>query len=265
MGPVLDRVIAQTFKEYDPEGDLLLSWRAQIGNQEDYLHHPHNSSGPTIEGINMMRTRVMLARALDDTPTAEHYESLIGKAMTNLREELWDSELGRFIYYKDPTDLRHLDGQYQTFIYPLIWGIVDPLDAWTGMRHLRDRLMGFDGEIYCSNNFPNHVAGTWGMQAGASQQPWGAFGLSAAGLRNETFMPLRALSRWVMSESLRGLVAGNFHGTDSRVFFSAGRRLCSVGCRSVIRVEAGQTGGHAEYITILSGFMAGSESAFAKV
>jgi hypothetical protein len=202
--PALNAAIAQTFREYDPEGDLLLSWRAQIGNQEDYLHHPHNSAGPSIEGINMMRTAAMLAEVLGDESSVGEYDAKIAKAQTNLVDELWSSELGRFLYYKDPQGTKHLDGQYQTFIYPLIWDLVDPLDAWTGMRHLRDRLSGPGGEVYCSNNFPNHVSGTWGMQAGAAQQPWGAFGLSAMGLRNETFLPLRALSKWVMSESLRG-------------------------------------------------------------
>jgi len=202
--PALDAAIAQTFEEYDPEGDLLLSWRSQIGNQEDYLHHPHNSTGPTIEGINMMRTRATLAEALGDQAAFEKYTARIAKANTNLREELWSRDLGRFIYYQDSHRTRHLDGQYQTYIYPLIWDIVDPLDSWTGMRHLRDRLIGFDGEVYCSNNFPNHVAGTWGMQAGAAQQPWGAWGLAAMGLRNEAYLPLRAVARWVMSESLRG-------------------------------------------------------------
>jgi hypothetical protein len=204
VAPALSAAIDQTFEEYDPEGDLLLAWRSQIGNQEDYLHHPHNSTGPTIEGINMLLTRAELAEALGDRATQEEYEGLAAKARTNLIERLWSDELGRFLYYEDPHGVLHLDGQYQSFIYPLIWDIVDELDAWTGMRHLRDRLIGFDGEVYCSNNFPNHVAGTWGMQAGAAQQPWGAFGLSRMGLWNETWRPLRAVSRWVMSESLRG-------------------------------------------------------------
>jgi len=45
---------------------------------------------------------------------------------------------------------------------------------------------------------------TWGMQAGAAQQPWGAWGLSAIGLNNETYRPLKAVSQWVMSDLQRG-------------------------------------------------------------
>ena len=80
MAPVLDRVIAQTFAEYDPEGDLLLAWREQIGNQEDYVSHPHNSTSPSVEGINMLRTRQMLAQALGDEATAARCEASIAAA-----------------------------------------------------------------------------------------------------------------------------------------------------------------------------------------
>jgi len=64
--------------------------------------------------------------------------------------------------------------------------------------------MGEDGEVYCSNNFPQHYNGTWGMQAGCAQQPWGAWGLSKVGLRNEAWRPLNAVAQWVMCKNLRG-------------------------------------------------------------
>lgn len=204
MAEPLDRVIEQTYDERDPEGDYMLSWKSQIGNQEDYLHQPHNSASATIEGINMMRTRAEIAEALGDSETAERMHSRIAIAKKNLRKHLWDRSLGRMIYFQDPSGKDHLDGQYQTFIYPLIWDIVDPLDAWTSMRHLRDRLTGVSGEIYCSNNFSNHVGGTWGMQAGASQQPWSTMGLARMGLRNEAPRSLIELARWVTNKNLRG-------------------------------------------------------------
>ena len=46
--------------------------------------------------------------------------------------------------------------------------------------------------------------GTWGMQAGAAQQPWGAWGYAAAGLRNRVSDPLHALAGWVMDDNHRG-------------------------------------------------------------
>ena len=42
------------------------------------------------------------------------------------------------------------------------------------------------------------------MQAGASQQPWGAWGLAKVGLRNESYRPLQALAEWVMSDFHKG-------------------------------------------------------------
>jgi len=204
MCPVLDRVIDRTFKHYDPEADLLLCWGQQIGNQEDYVDTPGNGTSPTVEGINMMRTRMALAAALDEPQTVTKYQTKIARAKAALRQQLWKQDLGRFLYYRDSHDNMHLDGQYHTFIYPVIYGILDRLDSWTSIRHLRDRLIGTGGEVYCSNNFPTHLACTCGPQSGAAQQPWGAWGLSAMGLRNETYRPLKAVARWVTCDQQRG-------------------------------------------------------------
>jgi hypothetical protein len=204
LAPVLDRVIQHTYAENDPDSDGLLAWGQQIGNQEDYVSTPYNGTSPSIEGIQMLRTRASLARALGDCATEAQCESRIAEIQERLKKELWQRDLGRFIFFKDPLGIPRLDSQYHTFLYPLIYDIVDPLDAWTSMRHLRDRLVGPNGEIYCSNNFPNHVGGTWGMQAGVAQQPWGAWGLAAMGLRNETYLPLKAAAEWAMNKDHRG-------------------------------------------------------------
>ena len=42
------------------------------------------------------------------------------------------------------------------------------------------------------------------MQAGAAQQPWGAWGYAVAGLRNRVSDPLHALAGWVMDDNHRG-------------------------------------------------------------
>ncbi|MDO8586821.1 MAG: hypothetical protein Q7T82_07235 [Armatimonadota bacterium] len=204
VAPKLDRVIEQTFEESDRDHDGLLAWGQQIGNQEDYVSTPFNGTTPSIEGMNMLKTAATLARALGDDEKARSYEDRASEALARLRSELWQNDLGRFAFYKDPLGMVRLDGQYHTQIYPVIWGVLDPLDSWTSMRHLRDRMIGANGECYCSNNFPNHVGGTWGMQAGAAQQPWAAWGLAAVGLRNEAYRPLKAVSEWVMNEDHRG-------------------------------------------------------------
>jgi len=196
----MDAVIKRTYAEYDLDEDYLLSWGHQIGNQEDLVATPYDGTSPTIEGINMMKTRARVARALGDEETNNKMLAKIAQAKKTLKQELWMNDLGRFMYYKDPFGKERLDGQYQTYSYPAIWGITDSFDSWSTMRHFRDRLMGDGGEVYCSNNFADHlldIFATWGMQAGAAQQPWGAWALASVGLNNETFMPLKAVANWV--------------------------------------------------------------------
>ena len=212
--PYLDKVMAQTLEEYDPEGDLLFAWRSQIGQQEDYLHHPYNSTSPSIESINMMRTRLKIAKVLGEVKLVTALTARIQATQEALMRELWDPTLGRFLYYKDPQEKLHLDGQYETYCYPAAFDIVDKFDAYTNLRHLRDRLTGDGGEVYCSNNFSNHIHGTWGMQAGAAQQPVAAWAMNKTGLRNEAYIPLKAAAQWAMSDNQRGAWPEvSFHGT----------------------------------------------------
>lgn len=204
--PAMDKILDLIFRWYDPDRDMLFAWGFQIGNQEDMLLNPYNGVVPTIEVINMMQTRAMVAKILGDPKTQEQMEIKIRQAKANLKQ-FWMKDLGRFMYYQDPTGKKLPDGQYQTCIYPVIWDIVDEFDGWTSMRHLRDRLTGVNGEVYLANNFPDHLVdiwATWGMQAGAAQQPWGAWGLAATGLYNETWRPLKAVSEWVMNDVQKG-------------------------------------------------------------
>ncbi len=66
----LDKVLRQTYEEYDQDDDGLLGWGLQIGNQEDFVATPWDGTTPTIEGINLMKTRAELARGLGDEATA---------------------------------------------------------------------------------------------------------------------------------------------------------------------------------------------------
>ena len=192
------------FTERDPDRDLLIFWKQQIGNQEDFNATPYDGTTPTIEGINMLKTRALLAGIQGDKETADFYNAKAVAALKILKEKLWMNDLGRFAFYIDPTGKLFLDGQYQTYSYPTIWGIVDEFDSYTGLRHFRDRFQGTNGEIYCANLWPTHHPGTWGSQAGAAQQPWGAWAFSKAGLNNETYRPLNAVAEWVMDLNHRG-------------------------------------------------------------
>lgn len=200
----MDKVLVQTSQEYDKDGNGLLAWGLQIGNQEDYVATPYDGTTPSVEGINMLLTGAELARALGEPAEAERYVQRAARARNLLREKLWIPELGRYAFFIDPLGSRRLDGQYHTLAYPVIWGLADPLDGYTMLRHVQDRLTGAGGEVYCSNNFPNHVGGTWGMQAGAAQQPWAAWALSAAGQFEQTYKPLAAVAGWVMNADHRG-------------------------------------------------------------
>ncbi len=202
--PVLKKVVQHSYKEFDRDGDLLLKWGPQIGNQEDFIHTPYNGTTPSIEGIQMLRTASRLAAALGNVVVSASYEARATAAERQLRSDLWQPNLGRFMYYKDPLGFGRPDGQYHTLLYPVIYGLLDPLDSWTSIRHLRDRLMGENGEVYCSNNFPTHSVCTSGVQAGAAQQPWAAKGLAAIGLRNEAYWPLKAVAQWVMNPDHKG-------------------------------------------------------------
>lgn len=205
--PYVDTVIAQTLKEYDKDGDMLPSWGLQIGNQEDFLGNPYNGSVPSMELYNMFMTRAELSKLIGDSASASLWFSKAGIIHDKLYKELWINDLGRFGYYKDPTGKVMLDGQYQTYLYPVIYNIVDEYDKYSGLRHLRDRLTGEDGAIFLSNNFPWHVTGgvsTWGMQSGTAQQPWGAAGFSKTGLNNETWKPLKAMAEWAQDINHRG-------------------------------------------------------------
>lgn len=200
----LDKVLAQTYREYDPDGNLLLGWSQQIGNQEDMFGTPNDGSTASIEGINMMRTRSEIAALLGDLPTLAEWSARAQTANSRLKQSLWKKDLGRYVFFRDPLGELRLDGQYHTLLYPLIWGLADELDGYTSLRQFKDRLTGAHGEAYCSNNFPNHVSGTWGMQTGVAQQPWAAWAYSAAGWRNDTWRPLAAAADWAMQPGNRG-------------------------------------------------------------
>jgi len=204
LRPFFDKVIGQTYDEYDPDNDQLLGWGFQIGNQEDFIVTPYNGTTPTIEGIQMLRARADMAKELQQPETERMFRNRINIAMDRLKRQLWQKDLGRFIYFQDPDGNKRLDGQYHTFIYPAIYDITDPLDNWSSIRQVRDRLTNKEGGVYCSNQFAEHVNGTWGMQAGAAQQPWAAMGLASVGLRNEAYKPLKWIAEFVTDEVHKG-------------------------------------------------------------
>ncbi|MCC5876109.1 MAG: hypothetical protein JJU11_07820 [Candidatus Sumerlaeia bacterium] len=203
-GDAMERVIHQTLRQHDALGNNLIAWDLQVGNQEDFIQFHHDATTPSIELINMMRTRVMLARGVGDEETAVRWEGMIARSLAALRESLWIHDLGRFGNYIDEMGKIRLDAQYHAYLYPSLWDIVDELDGYTSLRHVHDNLTGEDGRVYVSNSFPNHWQGSWGMQAGGQQQPWAAWAYSKAGQRNNAYRPLLGIARIVNGSTLRG-------------------------------------------------------------
>ncbi len=200
----MEKVTNATFSRYDTDGDGILRWGQQTGNQEDYVSTPGDGTSPTVEGINLIRTTAELQAALGNTTRAQQLYTRANQIADKLKQKLWQPELGRFAFYTDASGVIRPDGQYHTLIYPVIYGILDPLDSYTSIRYMNDRLTDSRGAITCSNNMPNHMTGTWGMQIGAAQQPWAAMGLAAVGDRNRTWQPLRAVGDWVWDANHRG-------------------------------------------------------------
>lgn len=46
----MERILAQTFREYDPTGSGVIGWGTQIGNQEDFESTPEKEQAPAAKG-----------------------------------------------------------------------------------------------------------------------------------------------------------------------------------------------------------------------
>lgn len=200
----LRRVVEQTLAAHDPDGNGLLGFGQQIHNQEDYITTPEDGSSPTIAGIEMLRAHAEVTSALGDRARAERLARRAAQMAKTLRRELWDAELGRYPYYRDALGVTHLDGQYHALTWPVQFGLLDDVDAYTSMRHLADTLTGPSGEVYVSNNFPSHVMATVGSQAGGQQQPWATVAWARLGDADRAARPLEWIARLVTGPANAG-------------------------------------------------------------
>ncbi|MCC5876378.1 MAG: hypothetical protein JJU11_09200, partial [Candidatus Sumerlaeia bacterium] len=191
----------------DPEGSGMLAWGLQVGNQEDFVSTPHKGISPTTQYLIILEA-VALAEELAGND--DHASELRNRASQTARlamSKLYNRDLGRFGHMRDHSGMERLDGQYHSLILPVLEGLLDPCAAWQSIRHLYERLTGSNGETYLSNNFPDHLPelwATWGMQAGAAQQPWAAWGYAKVGRTSDVIAPLRAAARWVFNEIQNG-------------------------------------------------------------
>lgn len=197
--PTLLKVIEQTFNAHDPDGNGLLGFGQQIGNQEDYISTPDDGTSPTIAGIEMLRTKAEIAEALGYREESKVARSKAEWMKEKLKKELWQRELGWFAFYKDALGNNHIEPPYHSLIWPVIYDILDPLDSYTSLRHLKEALQGKEGEIYVSNLFPSHVNATVGSQAGGQQQPWAMLAFSRLGYPEDGLAPLLWIAKLVIS------------------------------------------------------------------
>ena len=72
--PAMRKILAQTFREYDPLKTGVMGFGTQLGNQEDFLATPGPGSGSGCEGAHMLRIMAMLQSLLGNDKEAEKYE-----------------------------------------------------------------------------------------------------------------------------------------------------------------------------------------------
>ena len=202
--PALERVVQQTFEEHDPDGNGLLGFGQQIGNQEDYISTPEDGTSPTIAGMEMKRILGRMLLAAGRTREAEACYAERRRMWQALRKHLWMPELGRFAFYRDSLGVLHLEGQYHTLIWPVLYCPLTVTEKYTSMRHLADTLTGEEGQVYCSNNFPHHVMATVGSQAGGQPQPWATLAWADLGDGDRAVRPLEWIARRVMQSPNSG-------------------------------------------------------------
>lgn len=207
VAPALRASLANTLEECDPDGNLLIGWGLQIGNQEDFVATPNDGTSPSAELLNIIESVRLAEELLGNAEEARRLADKKARVAALINDRLVNDVIERPVFWRDAHGIERLDGQYHSLIYPVLAGILAPELEYTSIRHLRDRLTGPEGETYVSNNFPDHLVdmwSTWGMQAGAAQQPWAAFVYNKMGMTDAVAPPLAWISTKVANDIQRG-------------------------------------------------------------
>ena len=205
--PYMENAMRQSMREYDPTGTGVFSWYRQIGNQEDMESTPGMGAATGAEGVQMFRIMAWLKALLGKAAEAAEYARLADNALKAWREHIWDRGLGREIWYEDISGARHLDTTYHGICYPILYGLLDDIDALSSLDHLRSRLTGPEGEVYQSNHFGDHCINgvpTWGMQAGSDMQPFATMAYCRMGRAEDAVRPLKFVADRVCGPFQRG-------------------------------------------------------------
>lgn len=214
--PHMEKILTQTFREYDAVGTGVLAWHTQIGNQEDFESTPGHGAAPGSVGIQMLRELSelygILASAEDGDTTlyrekAQKYADWADYALGQWRKRIWRKDLGRSIWFSDDYGVDRLDTTYHGICYPILFGQVDSFDAQSALDHLQHRMTGPEGEVFQSNHFGDHAyeaVPTWGMQAGSNMQPFATAAYARVGKPEQAIRPLQFVADRVCGPYQRG-------------------------------------------------------------
>lgn len=162
---LLEKVLCQTFEEYDPSGSGVLAWNTQIGNQEDFEATPGKGAAPGSVGVRMLEIMGEIKDVLGKKEEAEKYRAASRMALCSLRKTLWLKDVGRLAWYQDNAGQTRYETTYHGICYPILYNQLPVLDQITSIDHLLHRLSGEEGEIYLTNHFADHAywnVPTWG-------------------------------------------------------------------------------------------------------
>ncbi len=205
--PYMEKIMAQTFGEYDAVDSGILAWHSQIGNQEDFESTPGRGAAPGAVGVEMQRLMADFCNFLGETEKAQYYAARADYSAEAWKKKLWRRDLGRAIWFADDHGEERLDTTYHGICYPILFDMVDSVDAQSSMDHLTHRMTGKEGEVYQSNHFGDHRPDwvpTWGMQAGSDMQPFATAAYAKLGRHEEAFRPLKFVADRVCGEYQRG-------------------------------------------------------------
>lgn len=205
--PYIEKIIRQTFGEYDATRTGILAWHSQIGNQEDFESTPGRGAAPGSEGVQMLSLAADYFDILGECERAQAYRALSAYCLEAWKKRIWKKDLGRAIWFSDDYGQARLDTTYHGICYPIIYGQVDSFDAQSSMDHLMHRMTGEEGEVFQSNHFGDHRfdwVPTWGMQAGSDMQPFATAAYAKIGKHEAAIRPLDFVATRVCGDYQRG-------------------------------------------------------------
>ena len=195
--PAMRKILAQTFREYDPLKTGVMGFGTQLGNQEDFLATPGPGSGSGCEGAHMLRIMAMLQSLLGNDKEAEKYETYARAAAQKVHEAFWMEDLGRYSWYKDVLGQLRLEAPYHSICAPILYDMIEDSQKASSIDHLLHRLSGPSGEMYISNLFGGHcyyAVSTWGMQCGGNMQYFAAASYARLGMNEQAVRPLKFIA-----------------------------------------------------------------------